>query len=58
LRLIANGNSTKLIAEILTISSRTVDKHRSNIISKLDLSSGSDSLSAWVKENQELLDAV
>lgn len=57
-RLIAAGNSSKQIAEILSISSRTVDKHRSNIISKLDLPSDSDSLSAWVKENKELLDIV
>jgi two-component system nitrate/nitrite response regulator NarL len=57
-RLIAAGNSSKQIAEILSISSRTVDKHRSNIISKLDLSSDSDALSVWVKENKELLDLV
>ena len=57
-RLIANGNSTKKIAEILSISSRTVDKHRSNIISKLDLPSDSDSLTLWVKENKDLLDNV
>jgi DNA-binding NarL/FixJ family response regulator len=57
-RLIANGNSTKAIAEILSISTRTVDKHRSNIISKLDLPSDSDALTVWVKENKELLDNV
>jgi DNA-binding NarL/FixJ family response regulator len=57
-RLIANGNSTKVIAEVLSISSRTVDKHRSNIISKLDLPSGSGALTFWVKENKELLDNV
>jgi two-component system nitrate/nitrite response regulator NarL len=57
-RLIANGNSTKLIAEILSISSRTVDKHRSNIISKIDLPSGAGALTVWVKENKELLDNV
>tara|TARA_R110001632_G_scaffold18408_4_gene57047 strand:+ start:15413 stop:16057 length:645 start_codon:yes stop_codon:yes gene_type:complete len=57
-RLIAGGNSSKEIAEILSISSRTVDKHRSNIISKLDLSSDADSLSLWVKENKDLLENV
>jgi two-component system nitrate/nitrite response regulator NarL len=57
-RLIGQMKSSKEIAEILTISSRTVEKHRSNIISKLGLSSGSDSLNVWVKENQELLDAI
>jgi DNA-binding NarL/FixJ family response regulator len=57
-RLIGQKKPSKKIAQILTISSRTVDKHRSNIISKLDLSSGSDSLSAWVKENKQLLESV
>lgn len=57
-RLIAGENSSKEIAEILSISSRTVDKHRSNIISKLDLPSDSDSLSMWVKENKDLLENV
>jgi two-component system nitrate/nitrite response regulator NarL len=58
IRLIGQKKSSREIAEILSISSRTVEKHRSNIISKLDLSSASDSLNVWVKENQELLDAV
>lgn len=54
--LISKGNPTKEIAEILLVSARTVDKHRSNIIAKLDLSSNSDALAVWVKENKELLD--
>ena len=54
--LISKGNPTKAIAEILLVSARTVDKHRSNIIAKLDLSSNSDALAVWVKENKELLD--
>ena len=53
LRLISNENSSKEIAEILSISIRTVDKHRSNIITKLDLPSASDSLSLWVKDNKD-----
>ena len=56
LRLISNENSSKEIAEILSISIRTVDKHRSNIITKLDLPSASDSLSLWVKDNKDLLE--
>lgn len=55
-RLIANENSSKEIAVILSISSRTVDKHRSNIISKLNLPS--DSLYLWVKENKDLLENI
>jgi DNA-binding NarL/FixJ family response regulator len=57
-RLIANENSSKQIAEILTISIRTVDKHRSNIISKLNLNSDTDSLTVWVKENKDLLESL
>ncbi|WP_373400456.1 helix-turn-helix transcriptional regulator [Algoriphagus halophilus] len=37
LRLIADGLSTKEIAEKLFIAERTVDKHRSNMIAKLKL---------------------
>ena len=58
IRFISKLKTSKEISEILSISQRTVDKHRSNIISKLDLSSDSDSLTVWVKENKELLDVV
>ena len=37
LKLVAEGYINKEIASILNISIKTVDKHRSNIISKLDL---------------------
>lgn len=37
LRLIANGKTTREIAEELFISPRTVDHHRANIAAKLDL---------------------
>ena len=36
-KLIAEGNSTKEIAEILTISIKTVDRHRANVLQKLGL---------------------
>lgn len=55
IRLIAQEKSSKEIAEILTISSRTVEKHRANIIKKLALSKTSDTLSSWVLENKELI---
>ena len=58
IRLISRDNSTKEIAEILSVSRRTIDKHRSNIIKKLKLSSVSDALSLWVKENKDLLENV
>ena len=37
LQLIAEGNSTKKIAEILFISAKTVEAHRKNIMTKLNL---------------------
>ncbi|MEV0247211.1 response regulator transcription factor [Nocardia sp. NPDC050712] len=37
LKLIAEGNSTREIAETLVISAKTVDRHRTNILAKLDL---------------------
>lgn len=57
-RLIAQGNSSKTIGEQLSISSRTVEKHRSNIISKLDLSKEMDSLTIWAKEHKELIFSI
>lgn len=55
LRLIAQGNNSKEIADLLTISVRTVQKHRGNIIAKLELPSGLDSLSVWTEEHQEFI---
>ena len=37
LQLIAEGNANKQIAEILCISIKTVQAHRSNLMNKLDL---------------------
>ncbi|NNC50396.1 MAG: response regulator transcription factor [Flaviramulus sp.] len=53
-RLIAQEKSSKEISEMLFISVRTVQKHRSNIISKLELSSDSDALSLWASQNKDL----
>jgi DNA-binding NarL/FixJ family response regulator len=36
-KLVAEGNSSKEIAETLVISVKTVDRHRANILAKLDL---------------------
>jgi len=55
LRLIAQGNNSEEIGNSLSISKRTVQKHRTNIIGKLELSSRQDSLSNWAQEHQELI---
>ena len=39
LRLIANGRTNKQIADTLCLSERTIDRHVSNILSKLDVPS-------------------
>ena len=54
-RLVAQGKSSKDISELLTISQRTVEKHRSNIIKKLDLSNDMDALSAWAQEHKDII---
>ncbi|MDT0622016.1 response regulator transcription factor [Croceitalea vernalis] len=57
-RLVAQGNSSKEIGEQLSVSSRTVEKHRSNIIAKLDLTPEMDALVVWTKENKEFLSTI
>ncbi|WP_026956397.1 response regulator [Algoriphagus vanfongensis] len=55
LRLISTGFSSKEIAEKLFISERTVEKHRSNMVSKLDLEKKSNSLLIWAQKNKDLI---
>lgn len=55
LKLIARNKTNKEIASLLFISYRTVEKHRSNIINKLNLEPKTNSLLSWAKENQEKL---
>jgi DNA-binding NarL/FixJ family response regulator len=55
LKFIANDKTNKEIADLLFISPRTVEKHRSNIIHKLNLESKTNALLIWAKENQEHL---
>ena len=54
-RLVGHGNSTKDIADLLSLSSRTIEKHRANIIAKLNLPKEKNSLAIWAKENIEFL---
>jgi len=53
LKYIAKDKTNKEIAELLFISPRTVEKHRSNIILKLELEPKTNSLLIWAKENQD-----
>lgn len=55
LRLIAREKTSKEIGELLHISHRTVQKHRANVIAKLDLPPTPDALTVWTSENKELL---
>lgn len=56
LLLISEGLSSQDIADRLSISFRTVEKHRSNIIHKLNLDSRRQKLAEWVIINRKLLD--
>jgi len=53
LKFIAKDKTNKEIADVLFISPRTVEKHRSNIIQKLNLEPKTNSLLIWAKENQD-----
>ncbi len=55
IKLIAQEKTNKEIASLLFISYRTVEKHRSNIISKLKLEHKPTSLLLWAKDNHEAL---
>lgn len=53
LKLIAKNHTGVEIGNILSVSPRTVEKHKSNIIKKFNLSHKQNSLLIWAKENQE-----
>ncbi|MCK0124877.1 response regulator transcription factor [Gelidibacter sp. F2691] len=55
LRLIAQNKTAKEIGSILFTSSRTVEKHKSHLIRKLDLESKASSLALYAKENEAFL---
>ncbi|QNM84487.1 response regulator transcription factor [Polaribacter pectinis] len=54
LKLISQHKTNKEIGHLLFISPRTVEKHRSRIILKLDLSHETGSLLTWVLKNKHL----
>ena len=53
-KLIAQHKSNKEIGHLLFISPRTVEKHRSNIINKLNIERKTGALSTWVQKNKHL----
>ena len=55
-KLIAEGKTNKDIASILFISSRTVEKHRSQIMEKLNLKSTADIVKYAIKKKYTSLD--
>lgn len=55
LKLIAQNKTAKEIADICSISNRTVEKHKENIIKKLSLNSHYNKLLVWAKENQDAI---
>ncbi len=57
LKLIAEGKKNKEIAAYLSVSLKTVEKHRSNLMKKLDLHSG-PALTAYAFENGLLISSA
>lgn len=54
-KLISENRTSYEISEELSISPRTVDKHRSNILAKLNLDKKPTALSVWASVNKDFL---
>jgi len=54
-KLVSENKTSQDIAKELNISVRTVDKHRSNIVAKLDIGNKPTSLSIWANINKTIL---
>jgi len=54
-KLISQNKTSQDIADELSISVRSADKHRSNIIHKLKLDNKATSLSIWATLNKDFL---
>jgi DNA-binding NarL/FixJ family response regulator len=55
LKLIAKQVTTAEIAQMLSVSGRTIEKHRSNIIAKLSLDNTPNSLISWALANKNVI---
>lgn len=53
IELISKNQTAAEIAELQEVSIRTIEKHRSNIIKKLNLTHKPNTLLIWAKENQD-----
>ena len=58
LKFIAQNKTAKEIGDLMFISNRTVEKHKSHIINKLQLESKASSLFLFAKENESYLDKI
>lgn len=56
LQLVVEGNTNKKVANILSISERTVEKHRANIMKKLNVSDLATLVSESIKQGLVFLD--
>ena len=55
LRLIAERTSTQDIAATLGVSTRTIEKHRSNIIAKLEIDRETNALTNWALVHKDVI---
>lgn len=55
LRYLAKNYTSSAIADTLFVSKRTVEKHRSNIIKKLGITSSQNALLIWLQKNPHIL---
>ncbi len=54
-RLVGQDKSSKDIGEFLSLSPRTIEKQRPDIIAKLNLTAEKGILTIWAKENLEFI---
>ncbi|MHA7942218.1 response regulator [Formosa sp. 3Alg 14/1] len=55
IKLIAKNKTSPEIADSLNVSFRTIDKHRSNIVNKLNIEGKHNALFIWASNNKDLL---